>query len=108
MKQLELLSRFNITLPDCDSDSDTDGGDAHQGTNTSNSRAGESNSRAGEGEEDDHDSCMISRLSSSGKTGSFYPSSSYWAKSSMVSQATSGLNFLSLPPDALSMAIWVV
>ncbi|GJT28308.1 hypothetical protein Tco_0908583 [Tanacetum coccineum] len=47
MKQLELPSRFNITLLDCDSDSDTDGGDAHQGTITSNSRAGESNSRAG-------------------------------------------------------------
>ncbi|GKE27055.1 PDR ABC-type transporter family protein, partial [Tanacetum coccineum] len=51
--------RFNITLLDCDSDSDTDGGDAHQGTITSNSRAGESNSRAGKGEEDDHDSRMI-------------------------------------------------
>ncbi|GJX49664.1 hypothetical protein Tco_0276509 [Tanacetum coccineum] len=60
-KTLEIVcNRFNITLPDCDSDSkNTDGGDAHQGPNTSNSRAGESNSRSGEREEDDHDSRMI-------------------------------------------------
>ncbi|GKC36811.1 PDR ABC-type transporter family protein, partial [Tanacetum coccineum] len=37
----------------------TDGGDAHQRPNTSNSQAGESKSQAGEREEDDHDSCMI-------------------------------------------------
>nr|GEZ39436.1 hypothetical protein [Tanacetum cinerariifolium] len=60
-KTLKIVcNRFNITLPDCDSDSEnTDGGDAHQGPNTSNSRAGESNSRAGEREENDHDSRMI-------------------------------------------------
>ncbi|GJZ70186.1 hypothetical protein Tco_0633736 [Tanacetum coccineum] len=40
-KTLEIVcNRFNITLPDCDLDSEnTDGGDAHQGPNTSNSRA---------------------------------------------------------------------
>ncbi|GKC32501.1 hypothetical protein Tco_1039795 [Tanacetum coccineum] len=45
-KTLEIVcNRFNITLPDCDSDSEnTDEGDAHQRPNTSNSRAGESNS----------------------------------------------------------------
>ncbi|GJY28030.1 PDR ABC-type transporter family protein [Tanacetum coccineum] len=44
----------------CDSDSEnTDGGDAHQGPNANNSRAGESNSRASEREKDDHDSRMI-------------------------------------------------
>nr|GFA01096.1 hypothetical protein [Tanacetum cinerariifolium] len=60
-KTLEIVcNRFNITLPDCDSDSEnTDGGDDHQGPNTSNSRAGKSNSRAGERVEDDHDSRMI-------------------------------------------------
>nr|GEY58462.1 hypothetical protein [Tanacetum cinerariifolium] len=37
-KTLEIVcNRFNITLPNCDSDSEnTDGGDAHQGPNTSN------------------------------------------------------------------------
>ncbi|GJS02103.1 ribonuclease H-like domain-containing protein [Tanacetum coccineum] len=66
-KTLEIVcNRFNITLPDCDSDSEnTDGGDAHQRPNTSNSRAGESNSQAGEREEDDHDSRMISNDNSS-------------------------------------------
>nr|GEU38356.1 hypothetical protein [Tanacetum cinerariifolium] len=50
-------------LYDCDSDSEnTDGGDAHQGPNTSNSRAGESNSQEGERKEDDHDSRMIAIL----------------------------------------------
>nr|GEW21216.1 hypothetical protein [Tanacetum cinerariifolium] len=60
-KTLEIVcNRFNITHPNYDSDSEnTDGGDAYQGPNTSNSRAGESNSRAGEREEDDHDSRMI-------------------------------------------------
>nr|GEW26549.1 hypothetical protein [Tanacetum cinerariifolium]GEX80997.1 hypothetical protein [Tanacetum cinerariifolium] len=41
-----------------------------------------------------------SRLSSSGRKGSFHPSSSYWAKFSMVSHVTFGLNFISLPPAA--------
>ncbi|GJR48289.1 hypothetical protein Tco_1316392 [Tanacetum coccineum] len=60
-KTLEIVCNcFNITLLDYDSDSkNTDGGDAHQKPNTSNSRAGESNSQAGEREEDDHDSRMI-------------------------------------------------
>ncbi|GKE62226.1 hypothetical protein Tco_1512593, partial [Tanacetum coccineum] len=40
------------------------------------------------------------RLLSSGKMGSFHPSSSYRAKSSMVSHATSGVNFLRVPPAA--------
>jgi hypothetical protein len=53
-KTLEIVcNRFNITLPDCDSDGESsDGGDARLGPTTSHSRAGGS-------EEDDHDSRMI-------------------------------------------------
>nr|GFA39551.1 hypothetical protein [Tanacetum cinerariifolium] len=48
--------RFNITLPDYDSDSENgNGGDAHQGPNTSHSGAIRR-------DEDDHDSRMIIRL----------------------------------------------
>ncbi|PWA95625.1 hypothetical protein CTI12_AA049210 [Artemisia annua] len=53
-KTLEIVcKRFNITLPDCDSDGESsDGGDARPGPTTSHSQAGGS-------EEDDHDSHMI-------------------------------------------------
>nr|GEU85030.1 PDR ABC-type transporter family protein [Tanacetum cinerariifolium] len=51
---LEIVcSRFNITLPDCDSDSENgNGGDARQGPNTSHSGAVRR-------DEDDHDNRMI-------------------------------------------------
>ncbi|GKD02973.1 hypothetical protein Tco_1177947 [Tanacetum coccineum] len=53
-KTLEIVCNcFNIALSDCNSDSENnDGGDAHQGPNTSNSRADER-------EEDEHDNRMI-------------------------------------------------
>ena len=53
-KTLEIVcNRFNITLPDCDSDGESsDGGDGRPGPTTSHSRARGS-------EEDDHDSRMI-------------------------------------------------
>ncbi|GJS81697.1 multidrug resistance-associated protein 5 [Tanacetum coccineum] len=56
-QNLEIVcSRFNITLLNCDFDSENgDGGDAHQGPNTSHSRAVRR-------KEDDHDSRMIMSL----------------------------------------------